>query len=69
MDDAERIVRDLAAVEPVEENDWGVEGCALCDGYQVDRRAERRPLPVPAERRPHDESCPWRRAVEWVARQ
>lgn len=62
------IVRDLAAIEPVEENDWGVRGCVLCAGYKVDARAERLGESVPADRRPHADDCVWRRAAEIASR-
>jgi hypothetical protein len=54
LGDVERIVRDLAAGSVA--IDEGYIYCTLCDGATV----------ADPE---HDPTCPWRRAVEWVARQ
>lgn len=51
------IVRGFAATEPFSEDSGGGLECIYCAAYF---RLE------PAD---HDETCPWRRAVEWVSTQ
>lgn len=68
MTETERIVRDLADYDPPLDD---MSDCALCGANsesRLERRTEHPRLIFHYPVAPHEPTCPWRRAMEYVGR-